>query len=225
MILPILFFVNYYLFKGKPKAMIFTSLFLVIAGNHFLELKYLYIYGNHMRLPLWFGIFLSGVCLSSLYHSKYGDFLRTVSNHSYNLGGLLLLTIILLSSKGVAVLLLSKSISYPWHYPGFYGYVATLLLLVTIINKKTIVSRIMSFYPLRAVGIVGFSFYLLHPNVLNMIKKISLTLTGQQLQDVSLFFVAIIVTYIFSVATYSMIEKPFFAIGAGMKEMEDRLKN
>lgn len=209
MILPFVLVLNYYLCRGNTKIMIFLTLTFAVISNQYLNTDYVYIYGNGSKMALLAGIFLSGVCLSYFYHSSYITFLQQRSKLFLNVCGLLLLGIVLLSSDTILDQVFRKQIHYTWVYTDIFGYIAALLLLFSIIYEGSILNKIMSFYPLRAIGIVGFSFYLLHPNVLEMIKSIFLILTGQNINNLLLFVSGVIVTYLFAALTYSLIERPF----------------
>lgn len=209
MILPLVFVLVFYLCRGSIGLRIVLTLILAVYLNNNLGTEFIYIYGNGRRLVLWAGIFLTGVCLSYFYHSPYIKFLQQRSKLLLNICGLILLGIVLFSSDSALDLIFNKQINYTWIYTGIFGYIAALLLLFTIIYNGSVLNRIMSCYPLRAVGIVGFSFYLLHPNVIHMIKVIFLKLAGQEIGNIALFVSGVILTYFFSAITYSLIERPF----------------
>jgi len=209
MILPLVLILNFYLFRGNIKFMTLATLGLAVFLNEYITTDYVYIYGNGQKMALCAGIFITGVCLSCFYHSPYIRIVQNRSNLLLNSIGLSLLGIVLLSSNSILDRIFTKQINYTWVYSDIYGYIAALLLLFTVINNTSPVNRLMSLYPLRAVGIVGFSFYLLHPSIMGMIKVIFLNLTGQNISSIPLFISAMIMTYFFSVITYSLIERPF----------------
>lgn len=209
MILPLVFVLNFYLCRGNIKFMIVVTLGLAVFLNEYLNTDFIYIYGNGHKMSLCAGIFITGVCLSYFYHSPYIKLLQNRSRLLLDICGFSLLSIVLLSSDTILNLLFDKQINYTWVYSDIYGYIAALLLLFTIIHNGSFINKIMSFYPLRAVGIVGFSFYLLHPNVMSMIKVIFLNLTGENISSIALFISGMAGTYFFSVITYSLIERPF----------------
>lgn len=208
MILPIVFFLNFYLWKGNVKLMIFFTLMISILLNNFLTHDWLYIYGNGRKLTLWVGVFMTGVCLSYFYHSPYIRILTKWPKLIHNVCGISILIIVLLSSDSFLNLIFNKNIHYSWNAE-IYGYIAALLLLFTISTEHSLLNKLMSLYPLRAIGIVGFSFYLIHAGVLNIVKAISLEFTGHTPSYFTLLVAGIILTYFFSVITYSLIERPF----------------
>lgn len=209
MILPLVFIMNFYLFRKSIGLRVISTLILAVYLNNYLGTEFVYIYGNGKKLALLAGVFLSGVCMSYFYHSPYVKFLKQRSKLLLNVCGLVLLGIVLFSSDTALNLIFNKQINYTWIYTGLFGYIAALLLLFTIIYNGSVLNRIMSCYPLRAVGIVGFSFYLLHPNVLHMIKVIFIKLAGHDIGSNALFVSGAILTYLFSAITYSLIERPF----------------
>ena len=209
MILPFVFLLSHFLCRGNYLWMILGTFILTFSFNHYLETDFLYIYGNGRKLSLWLGIFLSGVGVCYFYHSPYCDALRKQPSALTNAVGLGLLATIVLCSDGVLGWVTAETKHYTWIFSGFFGYIAALMILFTIIDEKSIIGRIMSFYPLRAVGIVGFSFYLLHPTVLSLVKNISMQFTDRPLSGLPLLLAGILATYLFAAATYSLIERPF----------------
>lgn len=208
MILPIVFFLNYYLWRGNIKLMLVFTLIMTILLNHYLSNDWLYIYGNGRKLPLYVGVFMSGVCLSYFYHSPYAKFITMRPKQFHDVCGISILVIVLLSTNSFLDLIFNKGINYSWNTE-IYGYVAALLLFFTVSHENSLLSRLMSLYPFRAVGIVGFSFYLIHAAALRAIESITLGLSGQEPSHFVLLTVGIVVTYFFSMITYSLIERPF----------------
>ena len=60
------------------------------------------------------------------------------------------------------------------------------------------------------MGLVSFSFYLLHPLVIDIVKSINTVFFNRiHLSGYEMFVIAGIITYIFSTITYTYIERPF----------------
>lgn len=214
MLLPIILFINFFCCRGNQLLMISVNLLLVVLFGHFFDVKFIYIYGNNARISLWISVFLTGVLLSYFYYSPYIKFIRDRSIILHNLIGIALFCMVVFSSNGVLNQLFrnKETVFYTWKYVEIYGYISALLILFTIINNKLWINKLMSLYPLRAVGIVGFSFYLLHPIILQMIRVISNNMYGYPLESAPLFLVGAFATYVFSVLTYSLIERPFLKV-------------
>ncbi|BDD89160.1 acyltransferase family protein [Desulfofustis limnaeus] len=209
MILPFILLVNIHVFRGNKRLIFFFILALAVLLNQYLTAEHLYVYGNGRRLALQAGIFCTGVALSYFYHSPFVRFLEQRNHTILNSAGLVLLTTLLLSSDPILDAVFHLNINYTWEYNGLYGYLAASLLFFTIIKDDTILNKIMSLFPLRAIGIVGFSFYLLHPTVMDMVKFFSSEIVGLTISGLPLFFVGIMATYFFASITYTLIERPF----------------
>lgn len=67
----------------------------------------------------------------------------------------------------------------------------------------------MATIPLRAVGIVGFSFYLLHPTFIVFCNEVTRYYFNLDLSPIVRFFLVGAVAYCFASFTYSYIERPF----------------
>ena len=66
------------------------------------------------------------------------------------------------------------------------------------------------YLPLRALGVVSFSFYLLHPLILQAVKAANASLFNHMaLSGYAKFTVVGILTYIVAALTYTYIERPF----------------
>ena len=208
MILPGVFILNYFVCRGNIKIMLITNLAFALILNHFVSIDWLYIYGNGRKLPLWLEVFMFGVLLSCFYHSPYAGILTNRPKQLHDLFGILMLIVVLLSSDGFLDLIFKKEIHYAWNTE-IYVYVASLLLLFTISHSDSWLTRLMSTFPFRAVGIVGFSFYLLHVFVISGIKAVWGKEYYYSLDQIMLFVLGIALTYSCSVITYSLIERPF----------------
>ena len=67
----------------------------------------------------------------------------------------------------------------------------------------------MNLLPLKAIGIVGYSFYMLHPKIIDFVRATTLYFWNYYPTGVALFLLAGIATYLVTVFTYSYIERPF----------------
>ena len=208
LILPLIFILNYLVCRGNVKYMLISTMVMAVLLNHYFTADWLTMYGNGRQLALVPEVFILGIALSYFYHSPYAGRITNRSRFLHDLFGLVILGVVLLSSNGFLTSFFNKGVNYSWNSEVF-GYVAALLLLFTISHKNSVLNRLMSSLPLRAVGIVGFSFYLIHPGVLGAIKTIFIGLTGQKLEPIVLLPVGIAITYFISVITYSLIERPF----------------
>ena len=92
---------------------------------------------------------------------------------------------------------------------GWFGMGAGLFILFTLLARGSLLDRLMCFGPLRAVGLVGYSFYLLHPMMISCVRATTVYFADYYLVGITLFIIAGIATYLISIFTYSYIERPF----------------
>ena len=97
----------------------------------------------------------------------------------------------------------------PLNRPGLFGIGAMLLIVTTLLSGSSFLNRLMSLLPLKAVGIVGYSFYLLHPIILDSLRSLVDYFANYRVGGVMLFVVGGVATYLVSIFTYSYIERPF----------------
>ena len=86
---------------------------------------------------------------------------------------------------------------------------AGLFILATMLARNSILDKTMNLLPLKAVGIVGFSFYLLHPKIIGCVRSATLYFWDYYPTGIAIFISAGIATYLMTVLTYSYIERPF----------------
>jgi peptidoglycan/LPS O-acetylase OafA/YrhL len=86
---------------------------------------------------------------------------------------------------------------------------AGVFILLTILAENSLLGRIMNFYPLRAVGLVSFSFYLLHPLLLSLYKEIIPYYFHFQPGNILKLIAVGGASYLVSTFTYTYIERPF----------------
>lgn len=89
------------------------------------------------------------------------------------------------------------------------GIDAGLFILLTSLAGSSYLDRIMNLLPLRAVGVVGYSFYLLHPLMIDCVRSASDYFYDYYPTKIALFVLAGLATYAVSVFTYSYVERPF----------------
>jgi len=209
MVLPLVLFLNHLLFKERIGIIILMTLVLALVFNHSSILDNIWFYGNGKKMYPLTGFFLTGVCMSYFYYSNYFKFFKKYGKLIANTIGLVIFIIILSSSDGLLEHVFHKGLNYTWSHSNFYSYLSSLFLVCILLDKDSCIARIMSSHLLRAVGIVGFSFYLIHPSVLDLVNGICGHYLNVSPNKVLVFMLALIVTYLFSALTYSLIERPF----------------
>ena len=93
---------------------------------------------------------------------------------------------------------------FPW-----FGAAAGVLLFLILAADGTPLNRILSFVPLRAIGVVSFSLYLFHPLVLNILRKALPYYCGYSFVGFPIFFATLFLSYLVACITYTYIERPF----------------
>lgn len=93
--------------------------------------------------------------------------------------------------------------------PGWFGLAAGLFILLALLANNTLLGRMMRYLPLRAVGLVSFSFYLLHPMMISCVRGASIYFFDYYPAGLALFVLSGLVTYTLAAITYTYIERPF----------------
>ncbi|MBB5347390.1 acyltransferase [Desulfoprunum benzoelyticum] len=211
LVLPLVVAAIYLLCRGNRLLAVFFLLLLLVVANRYMSTRFISLYGYGKKLEPMIGIFLSGMMFAYLYHWLGSNRLflkldRTHVRRFCSLAGLILLALLLV---------LSARLVPAWAHvnalknPGTFGFAAGLFILLLVLANNTLLSRIMSFLPLRAVGLVGFSYYLLHPTLLNFIRTEFQDYFGVRLSGLPMFVLAGLATYGLAAFTYTYIERPF----------------
>ncbi len=208
-LLPLLVFLCYFFFKGKPLRCSACLLGLSLLINTGL-IPTGHIYGLGTKPPLYFGIFLSGMSMCYLMTSSAFNTANTVKRFLGNpVTGLLLLF----------SLFFFKDVSHYFHwvnhkapdylYHSNFDIIIGIVLITATFENNNIIYRFFKFLPFRIIGILGYSFYLLHP-IVHVVNKIFLQqYLGKNPPSVFYFIFALCVTTVLSAITYSLIERPF----------------
>jgi peptidoglycan/LPS O-acetylase OafA/YrhL len=200
-----------------PRLSLIILLILIISWNRFIGIENFWLLGmNHIKLPLFFGVFLTGAFFSFVY-SLLSPFLLNISCRykllfgklASSLGLLLLLFFVLLSTGHI----LGEKIIYSQMYFGTYGFFAGAVILCALLAKGHALHDFLSIAPLRAIGTVGFSLYLVHPLVKRMVEDFSLLLFNEKIISFPLFLATFSASYFLAQFTYRYIEKPVYDKG------------
>ncbi len=169
-------------------------------------------------------------------HIIHNDTLRTelVANISIFLGGMLVSLVVhllingtksplspaLARSSGIcgAVVLLFFSLLasgvfgtkvYALSYPFYFDLLAAALILSIMLSPGTLFNRFLASTPLRAVGLVSYSFYIVHYLIIKLAESFINYYFGTSLNENILLLITCAVTYGVASFCYSYIEKPF----------------
>lgn len=215
LLLPAVMIINTLLVRIRPVLSIVYFLLLVVGSNMFLDPDIIRLYGNGASLKPHAGIFFSGILFAVIYR-QVADSTRFSNTCSkalprkiMSLSGLLLITAVLVLFSPA----LNRQLPFDAStHPGWFGFLGALFIFFTIMARGSLLDRVMNFLPLRALGIVGFSFYLLHPQVISCVRAISTYFTNYYPTGFVLFLMSGVMTYLLSAFTYSYIERPFIAL-------------
>lgn len=210
LVLPIVMALGYLICRTALWLHIIFLMVLIVAAHRFLTVDVIYLYGNNEHLKPMVGIFLTGTAAAFIYEflkKNRGSVIgRRPFPPLFSAAGLLILIVSLfMSSSPIAAL---EHIN-PFSRPELFGPAAGLFILATLLSKNSFLDRMMSSRVLRAVGIVSYSFYLLHPKIIDVVRGTSDYFASYFPAGVSLFLIAGAATYLISIFTYSFIERAF----------------
>jgi len=90
---------------------------------------------------------------------------------------------------------------------------SALIILVTLNTHGTLYNKIISNSLFRSVGVIGFSFYILHGLGMQIFEQIQLQYLGSTIaggRSWEFVIGAFFVSYLMAIITYSYVERPFF---------------
>ncbi len=213
-VLPMLVIVLYMAHRLKPGLALVVLLAAAVAmlyRPYYMPVR-LYEYGG--QYPPYLGFFVAGMLIAYIYAK---DSVRTFSFSQSRaktwvsvVGFLAMATVAFFSTNP-----LTEKFGFGHNlvktHTLVFGLGCSLVLLAILLSHGKLLSHFFSMKWLRSIGVVGYSYYLLHPMVATEIIDFSRFYTGEPLYGGRLFLVTAVVTWIISIATYSLVEKPFMA--------------
>lgn len=188
---------------------------LLLAGlvvmNHLSHQGLATLYGNGEGRPALIGVFMSGMFFSWLYQwlreqpfwqGRYG----TCCRRCLGLAGLAVLLLLLILGFQLAPGLGSVDIYSNY---GVNGFLAAFVLFSAVASGPSLLVAVMSWLPFRAVGIVSFSFYLLHPSLITLCDELAGYYGNWSMGVVTRFLAVGLLSYAFAAVTYAYVERPF----------------
>lgn len=172
----------------------------------------IFAYGK--SLPLYLGWFLTGILIacinpedSAFWKNSLNEKHRRLLSYS---GLLVFVLLIVFSLPSITTKLTGSNLVFPIDYKGIFGASSAVLMFLILLTPGTILSKILTWTPFRAIGIVGFSFYLLHPIIIDLIRNLTVVYFDKPLPSGPLLFlVSMLCTWMAAAMTYSFIERPF----------------
>jgi peptidoglycan/LPS O-acetylase OafA/YrhL len=199
--------------KNYQRIVPFLLLLVVMTWNHFIGIEKIWLLGmDHNRLRPYFGIFLVGAFFSSIYSTYWvsidnNSLFKKVATRLASPAGICILIFFILVSTGH---IFNRKNIYSQEYFGFYGFLAGFLIFCILAARGKILDKILTLAPLRALGIVGLSLYLVHPLIKNILQGISVSFFGFKLMNFPLFLATLFCSYLLAAYTYAHIEQPGF---------------
>ena len=163
-------------------------------------------------VKFFFGIFLGGTFFSFLYsycppaESRVNRFNSLARCLASPLGFVIIIVFVLLSTGNI----FAQKIVYSQLYFGYYGFLAGLLILCILYAKGRLLDKFLTMAPLRELGTVGLSLYLLHPMVKSLIESFLSMYFDYKLSNFPLLLATLGCTYILARYTFKHIEQPGF---------------
>jgi peptidoglycan/LPS O-acetylase OafA/YrhL len=98
---------------------------------------------------------------------------------------------------------------YALSYPYYYDIFAAGLILSVALSSGTFFNHLLTNTWLRAIGLVSYSFYIIHYLVIKLIEAFFKFYLGTTLNEITLLLLAGIISYCAACFSYSYIERPF----------------
>jgi len=98
--------------------------------------------------------------------------------------------------------------------------VSAVIIIFALNTPKTVYQKIMANWLFRSVGVIGFSFYILHGLGMQIFEQLQIQYLGSATPGArswEFMLGAFCITYLLSVVSYSFVERPFFGYSAKNK--------
>ena len=164
--------------------------------------------------PPFMGWFLVGICVSFILNHEHSAAVLNKVQHKLvkPLGWIacvVLVGIFVIGSATILSGLLGHKLFPAYEYRTWFGIAAGFLVFTAVYARNSVYGAILRFKPLRSFGIIGYSAYLLHPLLIDILRKLSGFYIGLDLTGVQLFVLTTLVTWFVASFTYNLIEYPF----------------
>ncbi|MHB1348506.1 MAG: acyltransferase family protein [Desulfobulbaceae bacterium] len=215
LMVPFIMAVNYLVFRGRPWLIATGLTLLMLAMNKWFTSDVFTLYGlRNQGLPLFAGIFLAGMISSYLYYGVYERSRFYRERHAqvssiFAWAGLILLIAFFLGTTGTLWGKEGQGAYYGVIYWRWYGVAAAVFIFLLIGSDNTFLDRMLSIWPLRAVGLVSFSMYVLHPVIIDTIRGAVSHYTGVVTPGIVTFLLTMTLGYLVACVTYTFVERPF----------------
>ncbi len=212
LLIPAVFLLNFLILKGRIFFQVVLVLCLAVLTNIFLTVDVFSLYGMAgQRLRLYFGVFLLGIAASYLHEwvrqnmGKGSGKIRMMERAASLCGPLCLILLVF----GATMRLYGGADVFAQDYFSWFGALAALLILCITLSPNSWLSAVLTWKPLLSIGAVSFSFYLIHPLVLNILYLGATHFYGYSLTGFRLFVATTLVSYPLACIIFHTIERPF----------------
>jgi peptidoglycan/LPS O-acetylase OafA/YrhL len=176
----------------------------------------------HMR-PLMLGWFLTGVLASYVLNnegcSRFIERYRTRMEKTLGwLATIVLVTAFLAGSSSILSGFLGYNVFPAFEQQNWFGIAAGFLVFSAVYARNSVYGVILRNRALRSFGIIGYSAYLIHPLLIDVLGKLFVFYMGTSFTGFPLFVVATLLTWCVASFTYNVIEYPFLKRGTVRSE-------
>ena len=209
---PFIMLVNCLLFRGRVWPIVLNLTLLMFLSYYLISPSVFAMYGmNHQPLRLYVGIFMAGIIFAYLYYGVYepSAFARNGQERHRRILSWLGLAILVGFLLGTTGRMWGVSMVWGIAYDQWFGIAAGIFIFCIVAAQNTPLNKLLALLPFRAIGLVSFSIYILHPLVMQVIRKGIDLYFGLSLNDLPLFVCTLTATYLAACITYTYIERPF----------------
>ena len=207
--LPGILLINHLVLRGNRGLIVGLLLVLGYCFNHGLVSTY-EIFGLGQKMTILAGLFLNGIMVSYLCRIDWVRNSQALQRFFANpVVGCILLVAIFGIEQLWALSHNGQIRNSVWLMAGDFNYLVEVLIILLVLAPYSLPGKLFNTLPLRIMGTVSYSFYLLHPICLGIVKAFALEYLGHPLSAAGNFFFTLVLTFVLSTITYRYIERPF----------------
>lgn len=208
LLFPLILLVNYFCFRNSKVLLVLWLFILGACFNHKILHTYT-IYGQGSHMHIFAGLFISGILTGYLLQI---DEVRNAKLLHFICRNPLIGILTLAAMIWIHYTFMLGGNPLPrmsWVYYGDFNYIIVFLIICLTVVERSLLVSIFAWLPLRLLGTVSFSFYLLHPICLKIVKQLAELIFQHTLHSTTAFISTFIFTFIMSIFTYTYIERTF----------------
>jgi peptidoglycan/LPS O-acetylase OafA/YrhL len=225
MLLPFILLSLYCISKIKNKGSVivfFLFSMIFMAHSEIFHVRILHNDGHSIDLIQNISVFLAGMLFCHLVYyfipCKEKPAFHLIYKMSGTIGLLTLILFCLLATKALG------SVPHAITYPFYFHFLGGFLIFCIVINNDSLFNKILSNKILRAVGLVSFSFYIIHYKIIHLILFTCKHYFAITPNEFTLTITAGVSSYFIASITYTFIERPFIR-NSGYNMSKDFFKN